>query len=204
MFHPEDRQRLIAARTEGIAAGQSYEVEARMRRADGVYRRHLCRVSPLLDGDRRIGWLGTAIDVEDVRAAEDAARESEQRMRKVLESMNEGYYRLDRAFRFVEVNAAFERMTGKRRDEVIGENLWVAFADAPTLEMYTRIPLGSALTEERWSGAARRWVEISIYRAVDCFEAYFRDIDDRKRANALQASIEEGDAQPAGIETSAS
>jgi PAS domain S-box-containing protein len=44
------------------------------------------------------------------------------------------------------------------------------------------VPLGRALTEERWSGAAKRWVGIPICRSPDGFEAYFRDIDDRKAA----------------------
>ena len=179
VFHPEDRQRLV---------------EARMRRVDGTYRRHLCRVAPLWDGGQLTGWVGTAIDVEDVRAAEDAAHESERRQRLVMESISEGYYRLDRTVRFVEVNGAFERITGKRRDDVIGENLWIVFPDAPPLESYTRIPLGSAVAEGRWSATARRWVEISIYRGVDAFEAFFRDIDDRMRASSVQAAVREGEA----------
>lgn len=196
VIHPEDRQRLVNARTLGVASESPYEVEARMRRRDGVYRRHICRVAPLHDDGELFGWLGTAIDVENVRAAEDTAREAERRKQAVLESMSDGYYRLDRAFRLVDVNAAFERMTGKRRAEVLTQYLWTAFPDAPTLETYTRIPLDRAFTEERWSGAAKRWVEISIFRSPDGFEAYFRDISDRK---AMEARREEERATLAAV-----
>lgn len=189
VFHPEDRQRLINTRSIGVAGRKSYEVEARMRRGDGVYRRHLCRVVPLWHGDELAGWVGTAIDVEDVRAAEDAARTSEWRKQKVLESISDGYYRLDRAWRFVEVNSAFERMTGRKRREVIGENLWVVFPDAPAVDDYMRVALGNARREERWSGAARRWVEITTYRSPDGFECYFRDITDRRRHEVWQRSL---------------
>jgi PAS domain S-box-containing protein len=70
VFHPNDRQRILAVRT----AGEPYEVEARMRRADGVYRRHLCRVKPLRRDGAIHAWLGTAIDVEDARASEERQR----------------------------------------------------------------------------------------------------------------------------------
>src|SRR3712207_3728308 len=40
VFHPEDRQRLVNARTLGVASCAPYEVEAGMRRVDGAYRRH--------------------------------------------------------------------------------------------------------------------------------------------------------------------
>lgn len=179
VFHPEDRQRLVDARGAGIASGSTYEVEARMRRADGTFRRQLCRVTPLRRGGELTGWLGTAIDVEDVRAAEDAAREAQRRKEQILESIGEGYYALDRDFRFVEVNAACERMTGRSRGELIGENLWTLFPDAPPLETYTRVPLHGALTEERYSGAAGRWVQITLYRDEYGYEAYFRDISER-------------------------
>jgi PAS domain S-box-containing protein len=74
VFHPEDRQRLLVVRTAGVAAGEPYEVEARMRRADGVYRRHLCRVKPLRRDGAIHAWLGTAVDVEDARASEERQR----------------------------------------------------------------------------------------------------------------------------------
>jgi PAS domain S-box-containing protein len=74
VFHPDDRQRLVQARTAGVASRKPYEVEARMRRADGVYRRHLCRVKPLRREGSIYAWVGMAVDIEDVRAAEERQR----------------------------------------------------------------------------------------------------------------------------------
>src|SRR3712207_1217197 len=68
VFHPDDRQRLVQARTVGVASSEPYEVEARMRRVDGVYRRHLCRVKPLRREGAIYAWVGMAVDIEDVRA----------------------------------------------------------------------------------------------------------------------------------------
>jgi PAS domain S-box-containing protein len=187
--HPEDRQRLVAARTSGVASGEAYDVEARMRRVDGIYRRHHCRVVPMREGGRIARWIGTAIDIEDVRAAEDAAREAEARTRVVIQSVHQGYYRLDRAFRLVEVNTVFEQLTGKTRAEVLGHNLWTVFPGAPPAQTYTDVPFGSAFTEARWSGATRTWVQITIYRSPDGFEAFFRDITQERRAALWQHAV---------------
>ncbi|HYF89503.1 PAS domain S-box protein [Azospirillum sp.] len=73
-FHPDDRSPLMSAHTAGITGGVPYTVEARMRRADGAYRRHLCRVKPLRRDDGVYAWIGTAIDVEDIRGAEERQR----------------------------------------------------------------------------------------------------------------------------------
>lgn len=77
VFHPDDRAPLVAARTQGIATQTAYEVEARMRRIDGVYRRHLFRVKPIFDGERLRAWLGTGTDVEDARQAQDDRHQAE-------------------------------------------------------------------------------------------------------------------------------
>jgi PAS domain S-box-containing protein len=66
---PEDRERVDRARTEAFAAGREFAVEARMRRHDGVYRWHRIRNRPVwVDGEIAF-WLGTAVDIDDMREA---------------------------------------------------------------------------------------------------------------------------------------
>jgi PAS domain S-box-containing protein len=70
-FHPEDRARLLAVREPAIAGGEPYQVDVRLRRADGVYRWHQCRVAPLRDQSAEIfAWLGTAADIDDLHESE--------------------------------------------------------------------------------------------------------------------------------------
>ncbi|MEQ1502147.1 MAG: PAS domain-containing protein [Myxococcota bacterium] len=62
-----------------LATGDAYEVEFRLRRADGVYRWHLARAVPVRDPDGRVTkWFGTNTDVHDAREQRDElARRSE-------------------------------------------------------------------------------------------------------------------------------
>jgi len=69
-IHPDDLPAVARAR----ATGEAYEIEYRLRRADGAYRWHYARVmrSPGHDGSTH--WLATALDIDDRKRAEDALR----------------------------------------------------------------------------------------------------------------------------------
>jgi PAS domain S-box-containing protein len=66
---PEDREAVDLARAQAFATGTEFTVEARMRRHDGVYRWHRIRNRPVrIDGEIAF-WLGTAVDIDDMREA---------------------------------------------------------------------------------------------------------------------------------------
>jgi len=71
-MHPEELPSVMEKWSAAIAAGQPYEGEMRLRRADGEYRRFLVRTEPLRDERGTIiKWYGASIDIEDrKRAAE--------------------------------------------------------------------------------------------------------------------------------------
>lgn len=86
--HPEDREPVIEVRTQGIATGQAYDVELRLRdRADGSYRWHRGRVTPLKRGEAVYAWIGTATDIDDIRQAELRLRESEVQFRTLADTI---------------------------------------------------------------------------------------------------------------------
>src|SRR5271166_2607658 len=90
VYHPEDRARNIDRRRAAQAAGTPFEYEARLRRADGVYRWRLIHTVPLRDEDGNVvKWYGTSIDIEDWKRAEETLRESEQRFRDYAETASD-------------------------------------------------------------------------------------------------------------------
>ncbi|MGE5185739.1 MAG: ATP-binding protein [Acidobacteriota bacterium] len=66
VVHPDDRARCAQSIGEAGRLRGSVEIEARLRRHDGVYRWHRVRFASML-GDR---WLGAAVDVHDARNME--------------------------------------------------------------------------------------------------------------------------------------
>src|SRR2546426_5527594 len=70
-IHPDDLPRLLDVWKELLASGKPGELEARLQRADGVYRWFLFRVEPLRDAQGTIvKWYGTNTDIDDRKRAE--------------------------------------------------------------------------------------------------------------------------------------
>jgi PAS domain S-box-containing protein len=89
-IYPEDAQRLLEYWQAALNSGSDVDVEARLRRFDGVYRWFLFRASPLRDGSGTIvKWYGTNIDIEDRKQADEALRASERNLRSIINSIPE-------------------------------------------------------------------------------------------------------------------
>jgi len=69
--HPEDLPHVIEVLTHALETGETYEVESRHRRFDGVYRWFHVRGFPLKDTDGRIlRWCVLLTDINDRKRAE--------------------------------------------------------------------------------------------------------------------------------------
>ena len=77
-LHPDEASWVQSTRNAAIAAGRAYELDARLRRADGTYRWVLRRAVPLRNEQGEIvKWYGTGTDIDDLKRTEAALRESE-------------------------------------------------------------------------------------------------------------------------------
>jgi PAS domain S-box-containing protein len=87
-FHPDDLPPLMKRWQELLVSGEPGEIEARLRRCDGVYRWFLIRVAPFRDETGGIiRWYGTSTDIEDRKRAEEALRASELSLRQIVDNM---------------------------------------------------------------------------------------------------------------------
>lgn len=70
-LHPDDREHVRAEWIAATARGDVYDVEFRIRRADGVYRWFKTRAVPLRDGAGNIvKWFGSNTDFDDFKRGE--------------------------------------------------------------------------------------------------------------------------------------
>jgi PAS domain S-box-containing protein len=78
-IHPQDLQRVQACWEATLASGDPGEVEARLRRLDGAYRRFSIRTAPIRDAvGGVVCWCGICTDIESPGRAEQAALPSSQ------------------------------------------------------------------------------------------------------------------------------
>jgi PAS domain S-box-containing protein len=85
-FHPDDRA--TDEWRAALAAGEPFEKEARLRRADGQYRWFALRAVPSRDerGDI-VKWYGTTTDIDDRKQAETRVRQAERELRLAIDTI---------------------------------------------------------------------------------------------------------------------
>src|SRR5579864_2022857 len=85
-IHPEDRAPLVEKWQGLLSSGEPGEMEARLRRYDGVFRWFLMRVEPLRDETGKIvKWYGTCTDIETLKETEAKLREDERELRRITD-----------------------------------------------------------------------------------------------------------------------
>lgn len=127
--------------------------------------------------------------------AENALHQSEQRYRSLFEAMSDGFALHEIItdadgtpcdYRFVEVNPAFEQLTGKKREEVIGRRVLEVLPGTESywIESFGRTALtGEPIRVEEFSRELGRWYEVFAYRtAPGKFAAVFTDVTGRRQA----------------------
>jgi PAS domain S-box-containing protein len=74
LFHADDQERAAARWKQSLKTGEPYEIEYRLRRADGIYRWTLGRAECIRnDKGEIIKWFGTCTDIQDLIEAKEKA-----------------------------------------------------------------------------------------------------------------------------------
>src|SRR5262245_26350279 len=88
LVHPEDVQNVVSVWRAAFEERRPYDVMARLRRADGVYRWFQARGFPLEDAEGRIVfWYLLHIDVDDRKRSEDALRARERNLNLIINTI---------------------------------------------------------------------------------------------------------------------
>ncbi len=119
LIHPDDRAR-IADELEGFRrAGERFDLHYRIHHASGTWRAVHERAVAVSGADGRpVRWIGAMSDVTERQRADAALRLAAS----VFEHAGEGIVITDADGTIVDVNAAFSRITGYEREDVVGRN----------------------------------------------------------------------------------
>jgi len=119
-IHPQDKSDFVEKWRAASTQGESFQAEARMRRADGCYRWFLIRAVPLGDTKGGIGrWYGTNVDIEELKRAQEEVLKQTSRLDELFEQTPEAVAILSADGRIVRINKEFTRMFGYEPDEVL-------------------------------------------------------------------------------------
>ncbi len=173
---PEEGGQVAAHLRKMFSAGGAAQVqERRLRRRDGRVFWGIVNTSLVNDRAGRGKWcVAMVTDIDAQKRAEEALRESEERLRFITENAHDIVWQLDSEHRFTYVNGADERLRGFARDEVLGHRFteWLTPVGQAVFEHALAIPTADVRTgapcaamrfevEMRCKNGGTFWAEIN-------------------------------------------
>lgn len=132
-MHPDDRERSAAYCQASFDARKKFEMEFRLRRADGSYGWIADVGVPRFDDSGEfLGYIGYCWDIN----ARKATEASLQLAANVFTHAREGILIADANGAIIEVNDTFSRITGYSREEAMGKNPRILQSGRQTPEFY--------------------------------------------------------------------
>ncbi len=190
----EDANRLTKVKRKVMKTGVPEFVNVPLTSTVGEIERFEGYYLPWRNKDGQIaGILGYFRNVTERVRIEEALKNSEERYRTLFNGMTEGFalhemlfddHHQPCDFRFLEINPAFEKLTGLKRDEVIGRchNALLPGDDPKWVEIYGKVVLtGEPVHFDNYSPALKQHYEVFAYRpAPNQFAVLFINITQRK------------------------
>ena len=144
--HPGDQANTAETWRTAWTGGTIYQVEHRLRRADGEYRHMSARAVPIFDSRGAIReWVGVHTDVTNQKRAEVERDELLARLQLHIERMPLAYILFDADLHITDWNPAAQRVLGYTRAEALGMNpydLVPPYFRKDAAEILTRIRAG--------------------------------------------------------------
>jgi len=118
-YDPEDRPAIMDAFRKCSEKGQSYDLEFPFTTTKGRRKWIRTIANPVMEGERIIKVVGYFSDITEQKQAEQALKESEERIRTVVDQAGDAFFLLDDSGNFVDVNKHACELLGYTRDEMI-------------------------------------------------------------------------------------
>jgi PAS domain S-box-containing protein len=153
--------------------------------------------NPVIAADGTVEVVaGSTRDITARKAAEEKIKQLHERNRGILESITDGFFALDRDWRFTYVNSQAEIILDRMPGDLIGNVLWEVYPGLVGSEFekaYRRVAdEGVVSTLTSYYPDHDRWYEANAYPAPNGITIYFRNVTARMQAEeTLRASEEQ-------------
>lgn len=194
LVHSDDLPAVLAAWRHSVETGEMYEIEHRIRRADGEYLWFQVRGVPERDTTGGIvRWYVLLTNIDERKRAEEALRASERDLSLIIETMPGLVWCASPEGDLTYVNQRILAFLGTSREELEAGG-WASFLHCDDRDAVTRIWSSCVATGSPFEVQARLRRPDGVYRwvysvaqpgrdsqaRVTCWYGLLVDIDDRK------------------------
>ncbi len=201
LMSTEEQRRQALQTRKDLENEQVLYREFEFCRKDGSILWAACNASPLFDENgKHVANISMFSDITERKKTEEALRKSEAEYSSLFANMIDGFAYcqmiFDEAgkpvdFVYLQINDAFEKITGLKRDLVVGKKVTMAIpgikvANPELFEIYGRVAAtGQKEKFDVFFKPLSLWLSVSVYSpAKGYFAAVFEDISERKKSEA--------------------
>ncbi len=136
----------------------------------------------------------TEMEVQAETLAEQAQLTSTDhaRLDAILSSISDAFFALDQQWRFTYVNDRAEHVLARRREELLGRNMWEEFAPAIGSrfdeQYHCAVETGQAVVFEELYAPLDTWFEVRAYPGPEGLTVYFQDVNERHAGDAERSA----------------
>ncbi len=139
--------------------------------------------------------FGSFQDIDSRKRAELAVAETLEDINNILESIGDGFLAVDRNWTVTYWNNHAEKILKKSREEMLGKHYWESFPNSVGTDTYkyvtTAMDNKTVQHFETYSEYLCGWFEVSVYPSERGLSVFFKDITERKNAEARLSEMNE-------------
>jgi len=190
-LHPDDKES-VAETYRRYTAGeiQDYRVEFRQKTKEGAWKwiLSLGKIVERSPDGLPLRMLGTHTDITARKAAEEALRASEDRLRRTLDDMMEGCQILSFDWRYLYLNDTAVLYSHSRREDLVGRTLFECYPGVQETELFAVLDAcmkgrkaDTTESEFRYPDGSHDWFQFNIQPTWEGLFILTLNITGRKR-----------------------
>lgn len=193
-YKPEYREVVKEKIEEAQRLGSSFDFEALLITAKGKEKwvRAIGQAETIEGKCIRI--FGSIQDIDEKKKSSDELERAYLEKDQILESIGDAFFAVDNDWIVTYWNRVAEEILPKKRDEIVGKNLWKVYNDVIDTTFYDKYHeakrTGKVIAFEELYTTLNIWLEVTVYPSKGGLSVYFKDITNRKKADLkiLQAN----------------
>lgn len=135
----------------------------------------------ILDENGQVSELqGVGQDVTQNIEIEKEVKKASEKLNSFIESITDAFFIVNNNWQFIRVNTAFEKITGKAREEILGSVIWDIFPGiiATEFENAYRKAMDEELSVQftEYFKPLSKWLNTTVYPASEGLTVFMRDI----------------------------
>ena len=127
--------------------------------------------------EQRTAILFLAIDVDQTEKALE--------IENILDSITDAFYTINHRWQFTHVNKAYEKLLGRKREDMIGGNIWELFPYGREFSYYDRyhqvVKDQVSVHFEEYIPINNSWVSVNAYPTTEGLAVYMVDISEQRQ-----------------------